>query len=82
MDENKYNFPAMSRTNSKVTQGAAAPGIVDEVKKDPDSNYFKSYGRLTIHRTMLRDRSRVKAYANAIAGTDMRGKVKCVVQLS
>ena len=42
---------------------------------DKDTKYFKAYGRLTIHRTMLRDRARMAAYANAIKGTDLRDKV-------
>ena len=36
--------------------------------------YFNAYGRPSIHRTMLRDTARVKAYSNAISRTNMKGQ--------
>jgi len=73
--------PVDKESDVKAPGDGRAEGLVDGVQplvvkmKDPDVNYFNSYGRLSIHRTMLRDTVRVGAYADAIAGTDMRGKV-------
>ena len=43
--------------------------------KDPNPVYFNAYGRPSIHRTMLRDTARVKAYSNAISRTNMKGQI-------
>ena len=42
---------------------------------DSDGYYFDSYAHIGIHETMLRDRPRTSAYAAALAGMNLRGKV-------
>ena len=45
------------------------------VKEDTDTYYFDSYSHIGIHETMLRDRPRTSAYAAALQGMDLSGKV-------